>query len=89
MNNKPKEEIWIAVYAGLCVSMLFPMGSLMAESGGTQTLFSAVFGAIGGAIGVLLYSLTKGKSLRLKILVGIATLLGGMLVILLLKNFLS
>ncbi|UII26885.1 hypothetical protein LVD15_00160 [Fulvivirga maritima] len=74
MNDKKKEPIWLALFTVLPVSLLWPLGEYFEEQGINQTLVSALLGGLGGLIGFGLYSWTKSKSTKTKI-IGIVSIL--------------
>jgi len=74
MNEKNKEIIWLALFAVLPVSLLWPLGEYFAEPGITRILISGLLGGLGGLLGFALYNWAKSKSTKTKI-VGLVAIL--------------
>jgi len=77
MKEKNKVTLWLALFAVLPASLLWPLSEYFAEPGITRTLISGLFGGLGFVVGLGLYYWTKNKSKKTKIIGLVAILIIG------------
>jgi len=74
-----RAQAWFTAYVGVPVSVLWPLGSILAEEPGMRVLYGGVLGLLGAAIGLALYALSGQRPPWARVLVLVAVFLVGLL----------
>ncbi|MEZ4757603.1 MAG: hypothetical protein R2817_12310 [Flavobacteriales bacterium] len=77
-SDDKRSQAWLTAFVGVPISVLWPLGSLLAEEPGMRVLYGGVSGLLGAAIGLGLYALVGQQPVWNRVVVLLTVVLLGL-----------